>query len=298
MGIHARPLFDIGLPADFGGGDALRSVVRLAERAGFDMFSLTDHPYNPGMYEAYSGIAYLLGATEKIGAYVSVTNSPLRPAPMLARTVATLSDISNDRFVLGIGAGGFWDAIVRMGVPRLTPGEAVKSFERSIQLVRDLTGGGPSVTNDLVRGIHPAPVATPPIWTGSQGPKSLRITGRLADGWVPPNGADWLSETVQKGREIIDAAAIEAGRKPEDIATIYKLGGALTPFDLAETRGPSGHFLGGSARQWVDEITSAVRDHGASGFNTSLTDENGRITADVIARFGDEVIAPAKAALG
>ncbi|WP_052460875.1 LLM class flavin-dependent oxidoreductase [Microbacterium gorillae] len=298
MGIHARPLFDIALPADYGSGDALRAVVRLADRAGFDMFSLTDHPYNPGMYDAYAGLAYLLGATDNIGAYVSVTNSPLRPAPMLARTVATLSDISNDRFVLGIGAGGFWDAIVRMGVPRLTPGEAVESFEKSIQLVRDLTGGGPSVTNDLVQGIQPAPVATPPIWTGSQGPKSLRVTGRLADGWVPPNGADWTTDIVRNGRAIIDAAAVDAGRDPSDVGTIYKLGGALTPFDLAQTRGPNGLFMGGSSRQWVEEITTAVREHGATGFNTSLTDETGAITADVIQRFGDEVIAPARAALG
>jgi len=39
-----------------------------------------------------------------------------------------------------------------------------------------------------------AAAPTPPIWTGSVGPRSLAVTGRQADGWIPGHAADWLSD--------------------------------------------------------------------------------------------------------
>lgn len=47
---------------------------------------------------------------------VNVTNLPSRPAPMLARTVTSLSALSGGRVVLGIGAGGLWAEIAKLGV--------------------------------------------------------------------------------------------------------------------------------------------------------------------------------------
>lgn len=296
----STPIFSASLTGSYGQGPALSALVRSAEDAGFDLFSAMDHPYGQA-YEAYAALGYLLGRTERIGAYVGVTNLPLRPAPMLARTVATLSDISGGRFVLALGAGGMWEHITRMGVEPKTPGEAVTAMADAIELVRDLTGGpGRGVTTEgsyPVQGIRPAPVPTPPIWTGSGGPRSLRVTGRLADGWIPQNGADWLSARVREGRPIIDEAAVAAGREPSDIATIYNFGGVLAERDLPRTRDEDGRWVGGSPRQWVEELTSAVREYGASGFNGAVADESGAVTDVVLARFGDEVIAPVRVAV-
>ncbi|GAA5160865.1 MULTISPECIES: LLM class flavin-dependent oxidoreductase [Amycolatopsis] len=49
--------------------------------------------------------------------------------------------------------------------------------------------------DDLV----PSRVPCPPIWSGSMGPKSLAVTGRLADAWKPGGGYDWRSQYVQAG---------------------------------------------------------------------------------------------------
>jgi Luciferase-like monooxygenase len=53
---------------------------------------------------------------------VTVTNLPSRPAPVLARTVTSLSTLSGGRVILGIGAGAIWDMITKLGIPRLGGG--------------------------------------------------------------------------------------------------------------------------------------------------------------------------------
>jgi alkanesulfonate monooxygenase SsuD/methylene tetrahydromethanopterin reductase-like flavin-dependent oxidoreductase (luciferase family) len=71
-----------------------------------------------------------------------------------------------------------------MGVPRLSPGDAVEAFEEAIVLVKKLSGGGPPVTYHgryyQVDEIDPAPVAAPPVWTGSVGRKSPAVREAIA----------------------------------------------------------------------------------------------------------------------
>ncbi|MEV5889051.1 LLM class flavin-dependent oxidoreductase [Nonomuraea fuscirosea] len=273
----------------------LLRAVQQGDRDGLDHFSLADHPYLGGRLDAYATLGFVLGSTRHIAGLVNVTNVPTRPPAMLARTVTSLSALSGGRVVLGVGAGGLWDRIADMGVPRLSPGAAVDAFEEAITLVKLLSGGGPPVTFEgvhyQVRQIEPAPVAAPPVWTGSVGPKSLAATGRLADGWIPGHAADWLSERYRTSRPIIDEAAASAGRDPGDIRTIYNLPGRITDRPLPATRDDDGRWLGGSAAQWIEELTGAVLEHGASGF-TLFSADHGAADGTVLARWAQE-IAPA-----
>jgi alkanesulfonate monooxygenase SsuD/methylene tetrahydromethanopterin reductase-like flavin-dependent oxidoreductase (luciferase family) len=248
----------------------LLRLVRQADDDGLDLVSLSDHPYFGGRLDAYAAVGFVLGHTRRLSAFANVTNLPTRPAPMLARAVTSLSALSGGRIVLGLGAGGLWDRIADLGVPRLSPGAAVESFEEAMTLVRLLSGGGPPVTfhgkYHRVDGIEPAPVPAPPIWTGSVGPKSLAATGRGADGWIPGHAADWLSARYRESRPVIDAAATEAGRDPREIGTVYNLPGRISPRPLERTRDSEGRWLGGDVAQWVEELTRAVLEHGATGF--------------------------------
>ncbi|WP_027936512.1 LLM class flavin-dependent oxidoreductase [Amycolatopsis sp. ATCC 39116] len=249
--------------------DLLR-MVRRADADGLDLVSLSDHPYFGSRLDAYATIGFLLGNTERIAGFANVTNLPLRPPAMLARAVTTLSALSGGRVVLGVGAGGLPDRIADMGGPRFTPGEAVEAFEEAILLVKSLAGGGEPVTHEgrhyRVRGIEPAPVAAPPVWTGSVGRKSLAATGRVADGWLPGHAADWLSERYRTSRPVIDEAAAAAGRDPSEVRTILNFPGRITDKPLAKTRDDEGRWIGGSVDQWVEELTSGVLEHGMSGF--------------------------------
>jgi alkanesulfonate monooxygenase SsuD/methylene tetrahydromethanopterin reductase-like flavin-dependent oxidoreductase (luciferase family) len=281
-----------------GGADSVRLIAQ-ADRDGLDVFTLADHPYFGEKLEAYALLSFLLGQTEQIRGMVTVTNLPSRPAPVLARTITSLSALSGGRVLLGIGAGAIWDMIVKLGVPRLDGGAAVRAMAEAITLIRALSGGGDPVTIDgefyHVSGLEPADVPAPPILTGSVGPKSLAVTGRLADGWIPPMASDWLSGLYRESRPRVDEAATAAGREPAQVIDVYNFGGRITPEPLAATRGEDGRWIGGSVEQWVDELTGAVLEHGAGGFIYRSTDDTP--PAQALARWAGDVVPAVREAI-
>jgi alkanesulfonate monooxygenase SsuD/methylene tetrahydromethanopterin reductase-like flavin-dependent oxidoreductase (luciferase family) len=294
--LDRKVLFGVGLGAWNGTGtdqaDAALALAAQADEQGLDLFTTADHPYFADRLDAYALISFILGRTSRISGLVTVTNVPSRPAPMLARAVTSLSVLSGRRIVLGVGAGFLWDEIVRLGVPRLEPGAAVHGMAEAITLVRALSGGGEPVTFDgtvyRVSGLAAAAEPAPPIWTGSVGPRSLAVTGRLADGWVPARGSDWLSPLFKQSRPVIDEAAAAAGRDPSAVANIFNFGGRITAEALPQTRDDEGRWVGGSVGQWVDELTGAALDHRAAGFVFRSTDDS---PADVaLGRWAKEIV--------
>ena len=288
-------VFGFGAHSRLSDAASLLGMVQQADRDGLDHVSLSDHPYLGDRLDAYATLAFILGRTDGISVFANVTNLPTRPAPNLARTATSLSALSDQRFVLGMGAGGLWDRIADMGVPQLSPRDAVEAFEEAIVLIKKLSGGGPPVTFEgrhyRVRSIDPAPVPAPLVWTGSVGPRSLAATGRVADGWIPGHAADWRSERYLESRPIIDAAAAAVGRDPREVQTIFNIPGRITKRDLGATRDTEGRWIGGSVRQWVEELTEAVVEHGAAGF-TLFSPEGGASDSATVARWSAE-IAPA-----
>jgi alkanesulfonate monooxygenase SsuD/methylene tetrahydromethanopterin reductase-like flavin-dependent oxidoreductase (luciferase family) len=291
----------------FGAQSGLRDIpdlLRRAERAdrdGLDLVSVSDHPYLGDRLDAYAAVGFVLGRTSRIAAFANVTNLPTRPAPMLARAVTSLSALSGGRIVLGAGAGGLWDRISDLGVPRLSPSQAVEAFEEGIVLIKLLSGGGAPVTFHgryyRVDGIEPAAVPAAPVWTGSVGPRSLAATGRVADGWIPGHAADWLSPRYRESRPLIDEAASAAGRDPSEIGTIFNLPGRITDRPLAATRDRDGRWIGGSVDQWVEELTAAVLDHRAAGFTLFALD-HGSQDDRALQQWGQEIAPAVRQAVG
>jgi alkanesulfonate monooxygenase SsuD/methylene tetrahydromethanopterin reductase-like flavin-dependent oxidoreductase (luciferase family) len=293
-------VFGFGAHSGIGDGPELLRMAQQADRDGLDLFSLSDHPYIGGRLDAYAAVGFVLGRTQQLSGFANVSNLPTRPPAMLARTVTSLSALSGGRIVLGVGAGGRWDRISDMGVPRLSQGEAVDAFEEAIVLVKKLSGGGPPVTyrgrHYQVNQIEPAPVTAPPVWTGSVGRRSLAATGRVADGWIPGHAADWLSERYRVSRPVIDEAAAAAGRDPSEIRTVFNLPGQITDRPLAATRDRTGRWVGGSVDQWVEELTGAVLEHGASGF--MLFSTRGGTTDNVsLGRWANDIVPAAREAI-
>ena len=270
MTTNRKVLFGLGLEAGVHQVGEMLGHARLADEAGLDLFSVSDHPYFAERLDAYAALGFVLGATSNITGAVIMTNLLSRPAPILARTVTGLSTISGGRVVLGVGAGGMWEEIVALGVPRLSPAARVRALEEAITVVRALSGGGAPVTFEgefyNVTALTPAAAPTPPIWVGALGPKTLAVTGRHADGWIPGHLADWRSREVAESRPIVDAAAASIGRDPADVDTIYNVSGRLTRDPLPQTRDDEGRWTGGGVTQWVDELTFAVLEHGAAAF--------------------------------
>jgi alkanesulfonate monooxygenase SsuD/methylene tetrahydromethanopterin reductase-like flavin-dependent oxidoreductase (luciferase family) len=262
---------DAGQPVRFGwflvpeaaDPPGLVEQVRLAERAGVDLVGIQDHPYQRRFLDTFSLLAALAAATERVGLFPDVASLPLRHPAMLAKAAASIDLLSGGRFELGLGAGSFWDAIVAMGGPRRSPGEAVEALEEAVVLLRLLWSDQRSVRftghHYRVAGVRPGPAPAHPIgiWVGAYGPRMLRLVGRLADGWVP--SASYLPpERLADAQARIDDAAAAAGRDPAAIRRLYNLSGRIGP--------GGGGFLDGPPGQWVEQLLPLVVETGMDTF--------------------------------
>ena len=201
-----------------------------AERSGLDMVGVQDHPYQWRFFDTWTLLAYVAGRTERVRFVPDVLNLPLRLPAMIAKSVASLDSLSGGRVELGIGAGGFWDAVAAMGGPRRTPKESVDALEEALAILRSFWSGERSVRFEgqhyQVDGAHPGPPLAHPvrIYVGAYGPRMLRLTGHLADGWLPSLGDHYLHrEDAAKGHAAIDEAARAAGRDPTEIERVLNV---------------------------------------------------------------------------
>jgi alkanesulfonate monooxygenase SsuD/methylene tetrahydromethanopterin reductase-like flavin-dependent oxidoreductase (luciferase family) len=233
-----------------------RELVAAAEELGLDLVAVHDHPYAPTMVETFAVIGDLLARTERLRFFTDVATLPLRPPAMLAKASAALDLLSGGRFELGLGAGGVWDGIAGMGVAPMTPGESLDALEEAIGLIRRLwrprsrvVAEGKYYGVDVNPG--PAPAHDIGIWLGSIGPRSLRLTGRLADGWAAPIPKYLPYDEWAGANAVIDKAAYEAGRDPAEVQRIAQVVGTITdrPGDTDTTTGAAP--LRGTPDQWA-----------------------------------------------
>lgn len=239
----------------------------VADRAGLDLVTFQDHPYQPGFHDTSTLLAYAAARTERVHLAANVTNLPLRPPAVLARSIATLDLLSGGRAELGLGAGAFWDGVAAMGGPRRTPGESVEALEEATAIIRGIwDADNRSVLS--VRGKHydvhgakrgPAPAHPVGIWVGAYKPRILRAVGRTADGWLPslqflPGGVSDLAAMTAH----IDEGIAQAGRDPGAVRRFLNIGGQFAR--------ESGDFLQGPPSQWVEELSEVALTYGTSGF--------------------------------
>src|ERR1700722_15741236 len=216
--------------------DQVVALSVLAEEAGYDLVSYTDHPYSPRALDALALMSFVAARTGGVRLAGNVLSLPLRPPAGLAQAVASLDILSRGRAELGIGAGSAWDAIEAMGGRRLDRGDSVEALEEAIHVIRELWDAGAQggVTFEgkyyglagALRG--PAPVHDIGIWVGAFKPRMLRLVGRLADGWWPTVAALKPGD-LTAGNAMIDAAAAQAGREPPAIRRLLKLGAVDAP---------------------------------------------------------------------
>lgn len=270
-------------------------MVRVAEEEGLDLAGVQDHPYLAEHVDTLSLIALLASRTDRLRFFPDVANLPLRPPAMLAKASATLDLLSGGRFELGLGAGGYWSAISRMGIPELTGREATDALEEAIEILRFLWD--PERRPVEYAGAHyglggvragPAPAHPIAIWLGAQGPRTMAMTGRLADGWAAPIPQYLPYERWEESNRRIDEAAAGAGRDPADVLRIAQLVGTVT--DGAGEAGEADASEGsdpvrGSADQWGDLLARLASEHPFRAFVFWPEEE----TAEQVGRFARDV---------
>jgi alkanesulfonate monooxygenase SsuD/methylene tetrahydromethanopterin reductase-like flavin-dependent oxidoreductase (luciferase family) len=205
----------------------------------------------------------------------NVADIPLRHPPLLAKSAATLDILTKGRIELGLGAGAFWKAIIGYGGPSRTPAEAIGALEEAIQIIRliwNIEGGNyrASFNGKFYRldGAQTGPRPFHPIriWLGAYGPKMLRLTGRLSNGWTPSYGYA-PPDQIPQMQQTIEQSLAAAGRKKNEVRRNYNLAGIVSEGDTKKTgqeermtNGEQDGLLVGSVDFWIDTIVKFYKD--------------------------------------
>jgi phthiodiolone/phenolphthiodiolone dimycocerosates ketoreductase len=146
-----------------------------------------------------------------------VTDTTRRRGPELARAGLTLNQLCSGGFALGVGAGEA-ESILPFGYEWEKP---IGMLERALVEMRSLldTGkmpdgvGRTGIDRDGEHGI-------PDIWVASMRPRSLKLTGRYADGWMPIGTSP---EAYEENIAVVAKAADEAGRPMPETSVLYPM---------------------------------------------------------------------------
>jgi F420-dependent oxidoreductase-like protein len=186
-------------PVDIPYGER-RDYWREAERLGYDWASVGDHfmpnpvfgardtdPWN----EAWTMLAALAEATERIRIGTLVTSVGFRHPAVLAKMAATVDVISGGRLEFGVGAG-YLEAEYRIyGLHFPSASVRIAQLDEAIRVCKLLWtqersnfAGTYFTLVDAVCAPKPAQQPRPPIWLGGMGEqKTLRLVAEHADGW-------------------------------------------------------------------------------------------------------------------
>ena len=232
-----------GLHALF--GPDLRSfveVARIADEAGVDQVVLPDHvvmgartdryPYGTFPYDAdapwiepLTTLAAMASATTRVRLGTGILIAPLRPAVLLAKTIATLDVLSGGRVDLGVGVGWQREEYEALGVPfagRWQRLDDTLGACRALWQDAPASFSSPTVAFDDI-WCAPRPVqARVPVWFGAKASEAL--AGRIAalgDGWYPLGNLS--PDELREGGELMRDAFRAAGRDAAELGVRWQL---------------------------------------------------------------------------
>ncbi|MFK8025694.1 MAG: LLM class flavin-dependent oxidoreductase [Ilumatobacter sp.] len=254
----------------------------------FDSLWIADHFYGfdaekqEGFLEAWVTLTWLAARFDDIMLCHHVLGHGYRNPALTAKMASTLQVLSGNRFILGIGAGWREDEYDSYGYDFPSNATRLRQLEEVVQICSLMW----TEAHPTFRGEHfsiddaaatPRPDVAPPICIGSSGEQiGLPIVGRRADMWNGHHRGDdegWLRK-----RDIVFAAASDAGRDPAEIECTLTVGGDLPASDA-------------DSEAWVERLAH-LSGLGASHF---IMDFGHPLDVEPALRFIEQVIAPLKA---
>jgi len=199
--------------------DEVATYVREAERLGVAV-AWSAEAWGS---DAVTPLAWLAAKTDTILLGAGIMQISARAAVMTAQTALTLSELSGNRFLLGLGVSG----------PQVVEGLHNQGFRRPVERMREtvdvirlaLSGERLSYEGRHIRlplpdgegkalrlALRPNPSV--PIYIASLSPKMLELTGEVADGWL---GTSFVPEGAEAFLAHLRTGAERAGRSLDDI---------------------------------------------------------------------------------
>jgi F420-dependent oxidoreductase-like protein len=241
-----------------GAGQPYREVLdvaRHAERTGWDGVYIADHfmpNAGPGrrtddpVLECGSLVAALGAVVPRVRIGTLVYGNTYRHPAVLANMAATVDQVTDGRFTLGVGAGWQINEHEQYGIELPPVKQRLDRFVEALEVLRGLLRQ-PATTLDgefyrLTGAVcEPKPVQDPlPILIGGSGEKRmLRIVAQYADAW----NAWGRPELIAHKSAVLDAFCAEVGRDPKAVARTAQ---ALTVVDGPLPEGLPMPVIGGS----------------------------------------------------
>ena len=205
-----------------------REAALAVEASGFESVWTWDHllSFNDDeepVLECWTLLAALAEATQRVKLGSFVANVLNRAPDVLAKTVATVQQISGGRIELGIGAGARPKEQVGFNRPFPAGRERVERVGEAVELMRLMwTGERISYQGKYysAEGIlsTPAPEPVPPIMVAGLGPRSARNAVRVGDGWNCEAPRGWDGEENGKFKQLKPIVLEELARlgRPRD----------------------------------------------------------------------------------
>jgi probable F420-dependent oxidoreductase len=188
----------------------LLDVAHAAENAGVDRLVVSDHvvlgrgtdayawgrfptaPDGPWL-EPLTCLTAIAAATTRLRLATGILIAPLRPAVVLAKTVATLDVLSGGRVDLGVGVGWHHEEYDALGLDFTARGRLLDETMAACRtLWSDLPASYESASasfTDIFCSPQPAQERLPVWFSGTLNARNLRRIGELGDGWIPIMGA-------------------------------------------------------------------------------------------------------------
>ena len=227
----------LGLPpGDMAGGGptVVVDTARRAEEAGFAGVVISDHVvmgartdrYPWGSFkqapdcpwpEPLTVLTAVAAVTTTLRLCTGILIAPLRPATLLAKTVATLDVLSHGRLELGVGTRWQQEEFDAQGLDAAARGQLLTD---TIGACRTLWGASPATFSSASVSFadiwcHPRPVSPggpPVLFSGTLTPRNVRRIVELGDGWIPIMGE--RPPGVADGVAVLTKALADAGRDP------------------------------------------------------------------------------------
>jgi probable F420-dependent oxidoreductase len=267
---------------------AVRDLALAAENAGLDSFWVADHLIarmpdegEVGQWEAFTFLSALAAVTSRLQLGPLVAATSFRNPALTAKMADSLDEISNGRFIMGLGAGWHEPEYQAFGYPF---DHLASRFEEALQIIVpllregkvDFRGEYASATDAVLRPRGPSPKG-PPILIGARRPRMLRLVARYADAWNTAwhTRPEAVAERWSEMRQICE----EEGRDP---ATLELTAGAILrlepngeptegkPYQITGTNEDIAERLRGFAAVGVRHLTIVIEPEGMVGFERFL----------------------------
>jgi len=201
--------------------EKLLTIARVNEEAGFTSIWAPDHLLFVPTGTVPEGWTILTAAsmvTKKALLGTCVTDPHRHHPAVLAQRLATLDQLSGGRVILGLGAGEAMN-LEPFGIERNRP---VSKLVEAVTIMRKLWTGETIdhegefwKLNDAFLQIKPVRPKVP-IYFGANSSRTLALTGKMADGWLP---TPLNPELYRKRLKLVEDAAKTAGRSTDEIDT-------------------------------------------------------------------------------